>query len=71
MTRPLKYFSCFVYKYYFTGRDADTYKMNSYSLRYSFIIHKELLLGQVKVYVAPPPVRVALTSYLSGCAKRE
>ncbi len=63
ITRPLKYFSCFVYKYYFTGRDADAYKMNSYSLSYSFIIHKELRirLGQVTVYVPPPPVRVELT----------
>ncbi len=62
MTRPLKYFSCFVYKYYFTGLDVDTYIMNSYSLSYSFIIHKELQLGQVTVYVPPHPVRVELTS---------
>ncbi len=47
---------------HFTGRYADTYKMNSYSLSYSFIIHKDLRLGQVTVYLLPPPpVRVELT----------
>ncbi len=40
--------------------------MNSYSLSYSFLIHKELRLGQVTVYVQSES-----SSYLSGCAKRE